>query len=262
MKRIIYSIYTNNIDVESSHSSSTDYKKSQFEKWKDHIEANHKKYAFLCDADYHLHTTKTTSYHQIQFEKLLLLEHYSKNYDEMLYIDFDVVSHTTVNFFEYHNMNNLLAHGLCREPHEHEFKKMLKRGRQAHEQAVFTKTCAKNAMLSLENINGNNILINTGVVGCNKNIVEQIMLSDRLNSLHSLMDEAKNNNLYPIELSNGFFYNNEVYLSFLVERFNIPYIDIAMPWNFILDGYCSRPSAAAHLVHHVNKEFEISFDAK
>ena len=68
MKRIIYSIYTNNIDVESSHSSSTDYKKSQFEKWKDHIEANHKKYAFLCDADYHLHTTKTTSYHQIQFE--------------------------------------------------------------------------------------------------------------------------------------------------------------------------------------------------
>ena len=259
MKRIIYSIYTNIIDVESSHLSSSEFKRSQFEKWKDNIEANQKKYALLCGADYELHTTQTTSYHQIQFEKLLLLEHYSKHYDEMLYMDFDVVSHTTVSFFEYHDMKNLLAHGLDRTPEDHILKRMIRKGRQAHEQAVFTKTCAKNAMLLLEDIKGSDILINTGVVGCNKNIVEQIKLSDRLNSLYDLLDEAKNDNLYPLEISDGFFYNNEVFLSFLVERYKIPYINIGMPWNFMLDDYCRKPSAAAHLVHHVNKEFEHSF---
>ena len=66
-------------------------------------------------------------------------------------------------------------------------------------------------------------------------------------------------NLYPDELSKCFFHNNEVYLSYIVEKYNIPFINLGMPWNFILDGYCKKPSAAAHLLHHVNKEFEISF---
>lgn len=256
MKRIIYSIYTNNIDP---HKSSNDFKRSQFEKWKDNIENNQKEYALLCGADYELHTTQTTSYDNIQFEKLLLLEYYSKDYDEILYLDFDVVCHTAVNFFEFHNMNQLLAHGLDRTPREHELKKILKKGRQAHEQNIYVKTCAKNAMLSLEGINGNNTLINTGVIGCNKDISFQLNLSSRINRLHNLLEEAKQDNIYPLEISKSFFHNNEVYISFLIEKYNIPYSNIGMPWNFMLDGYCSKPSAAAHFVHHVNKEFEISF---
>ena len=125
MKRIIYSIYTNQIDP---HKSSTSYKKSQFEKWKSFIEANQKDYALLCRADYNLHTTNTTSYDDIQFEKILLLEEYAKHYDEILYLDFDVIAHTSVNYFEYHDMSKLTVHGLKREPTAKELKWAFKNG--------------------------------------------------------------------------------------------------------------------------------------
>ena len=259
MKRIIYSIFNDDIHP---HKSSNDFKKAQFSKWRYHLEENHKQYALKCGADYHLHLTPTQSYDDIQFEKILLLEQYANDYDEMLYLDFDVVSHTDVNCFEYHDMTALNAHGLDRTPKKHQLESYLRNNRVFHEMNMFAKTCAKNAMLLLDNITGNSLCINTGVVACNKDIAYEIQFKERLKGLHDLLDEAKEDNVYPQEISNAWYYNNEVYLSYLIERFNIPYINIGMPWNFMLDDYYGTPSPAAHLVHNVNKEIEISFDAK
>tara|TARA_A100001015_G_scaffold310088_1_gene410774 strand:- start:655 stop:1434 length:780 start_codon:yes stop_codon:yes gene_type:complete len=256
MKRIIYSIYTNNLDP---HTSATDFKKSQFEKYKYKLEESQKQYAKLCNADYFLHKTSTVNYNNVQFEKILLLEKHAENYDEILYLDFDVVPMTKVNYFEFHDMNKLSCHALNRKPKEVDLRRWLNKGKQQHQQNVYVKTCAKNAMLSLDFINGNDLLINTGVIGCNKNIVNQIDFSNKRNILYNILEEAMTDNLYPDELSKSFFHNNEVYLSYIVEKYNIPFINLGMPWNFILDGYCRKPSAAAHLLHHVNKEFEISF---
>lgn len=254
MKKIIYSIYTNNLDP---HTSATDYKRSQFEKWKTNIEANQKAYALLCGADYELHTTSTTSYDNVQFEKILLLEKYASDYDEILYLDFDVVAGSDVNYFDFHDMRKLSGHALDRSPRDHQLKKIIKNG--LHNQNMYAKTCAKNAMLLLDDITGNSLIVNTGVLGCNKDIAYELEFKNRLQQLHELLDEAKEDNLYPSQISDGFFRNNEVYVSYLIEKYNIPFTNIGMPWNFILDGYCSIPSPAAHLVHHVNKEFEISF---
>ena len=256
MKRIIYSIYTDNLEP---HTSATDFKKSQFEKYKYELEESQKKYAKFCKADYILHKTSTVDYNDVQFEKLLLLEKHAEDYDEMLYLDFDVIPISTVNYFEFHDMNKLTSHRLNRKPRDDELKKLLKRGKREHQQSVYVKTCAKNAMLSLHNINGNDLFINTGVVGCNREIAYKIDFSNKKNILYNILEEAKIDNLYPEEISNWFFHNNEVYLSYIIEKYNIPFMDIGMAWNFILDGYCKKPSAAAHLLHHVNKEFEISF---
>ena len=256
MKRIIYSIYTNNLDP---HTSATDFKKSQFEKYKYKLEESQKQYAKLCNADYILHKTSTMDYNDVQFEKLLLLEKHAEDYDEILYLDFDVVPISKVNYFEFHDMNKLSCHALRRKPTNSQLRKILFHKKPAHRQNVFIKTCAKNAMLSLSGINGNDLLINTGVVGCNKNIAYQIEFSNKKNILHNILQEAMIDNLYPDEISDAFFHNNEVYLSYIIEKYNIPFTDIKISWNFILDGYCKKPSAAAHLLHHVNKEFEISF---
>ena len=187
----------------------------------------------------------------------MFLEKYASDYDEILYIDFDVVSNTTVNYFDYHDMKKLTGHALSRIPRREPWKRIMEKG--IHFQNVFAKTCAKNAMLLLNDITGNDYLINTGVVGCNKDIAYELQFESRLQQLHELLDEAKEDNLYPSQISDGFFRNNEVYLSYLIERYKIPYTNIGMPWNFMLDGFCKTPSPAAHLIHHVNKEFEISF---
>ena len=56
----------------------------------------------------------------------------------------------------------------------------------------------------------------------------------------------------------NFYYNNEVYISYLIEKEEIPHTDLSISWNFILDGYQRRPTAAGYFIHHVNKEFELS----
>ena len=115
MKRIIYSIYTNNLHP---HTSATDFKKSQFEKYKNKLGESQKQYANFCNADYFLHETSTLNYNDVQFEKLLLLEKHAIDYDEILYLDFDIVPITKVNYFEFHNMNNLTCHRLNRKPRD------------------------------------------------------------------------------------------------------------------------------------------------
>jgi len=98
MKRIIYSIYTSTVDP---HKSSTDYKKAQFEKYKHCLEKTHKDYAYMCNADYDLEITPETDYDKIQFDKIKKLQYLIKYYDEVLYLDFDVVPTTNKNIFDY-----------------------------------------------------------------------------------------------------------------------------------------------------------------
>ena len=71
MKRIVYSIYTNEVN---EHTSTNDFKKSQFKKYKEKIIKSQKDYANLCNADYKLFNTEITNYDNIQFEKIFLLE--------------------------------------------------------------------------------------------------------------------------------------------------------------------------------------------
>ena len=97
MKRLIYSLYKEDIE---NHQSSGDYKKSQFKKYKNQIEQSQKNYANICGADYMLLDPTNTNYDKIQIEKLLLLEDFTKTYDEVLYLDFDVVCLTKDNFFD------------------------------------------------------------------------------------------------------------------------------------------------------------------
>ena len=102
--------------------SSTDYKKNQFKKYKLHLETKQLEYATKVSADYKLYIIKETDYDKIQFMKLNKLEELSKIYDEVLYLDFDVIPQTDVNFFEYFDMNKINAYSMSRTPGANELK--------------------------------------------------------------------------------------------------------------------------------------------
>ena len=255
MSKIIFSIYTNNIEP---HKSSTDFKKSQFEKYKHQLEQRQKKYAFICDAEYVLFDTETTSYDMIQFEKLYKLEQLADDYDGILYLDFDIVPQTNISFFDYWDLNSICGHAIDRTPTPKDLRHYIKND-SFDTMNMYCKMCAKNAMLLLDDIDGRSDVINTGVVGGNKNVLQQLQFKDRFESMNKLLDEAKVDNLFPNEINRHWKYNNEVYISYLIERYDIPFTNIGMPWNYFMDGFAPEISPAAHLLHHVNKEFERSF---
>ena len=69
MKRIVFSIYTS--DIEKNNTSTTPFKRSQFEKYKDQLEDRQRKYAEICNAHYKLFRANNTDFIDIQFEKLI-----------------------------------------------------------------------------------------------------------------------------------------------------------------------------------------------
>lgn len=255
MKRLVFSIYTDGLNP---HSSVDEYKRTQFRMYKQKIIDVQQGYAFYCNADYALHTTETTDYNLLQFEKLMLFQEAFGRYDEVLYIDFDLLPITNKNFFDNFDLNKLCAYSFGRPLDKEQLLDSLKWD-QFDPMNVYAKTCCKNAMLLIHGIGGNNELINTGVVAGNKKVAEQLDFKGNVKEFNEIFQEALSDNIFPENIFKNWFPNNEVFISYLVEKNNIPFTNIGIQWNFILDKFCPKPTAGCHFLHHVNKQFELSF---
>lgn len=254
MKRIIYSIWA---DVHR-HTSSPQEKKDAFAKYKDRLISAHKDYANLCNAEYHCFTPSIPDYDDLQFEKLYRFEDLANEYDEVVYLDLDVIPTSAQNIFDKHATHKYVgAHFIDTKPNWGErvygdwwidtidFDKM----------NMVVKACCKNAMLLLEGISGNNQIANTGVLVGNKNSIEDFRLSERLDYADTIFDEALVDNIYPKEIASSFSRNNEVYFSFIKEFYKIPINPIGLSWNWIIDNTFSTKHLGASLHHVVNKDF-------
>lgn len=242
-KRLIFSLYTDKVDP---HTSATDQKKQSFAEYKDRIKTVQQDYAKICNADYTLFNTTNTSYIDIQFEKLFKLEEMVEEYDEVLYLDFDVIPYTKVNFFDMFDLDTLCVYSSPTE--------LLKKP-EWHPMDPYVKMSCKKAMLLIEDIVGTSEIFNTGVTALNKRSASLLRFKDRFTEYKESFKLAQEDNLYPFEMSSIWQLNNEVYASYIVEKYNIPTTNIGMPWNFIVDYGMPIPSAGAYFHHCVNKNF-------
>ena len=195
MSRIIFSIYTSNIDTD--HTSTNAYKRNQFEVYNDMIWTAQKEYANLCGADYTCVTASHSTFDDIQHEKMKYLERFCRVYDEILYIDFDVVPQTDLNWFEEHDMNVINAHMM--KMHYTDIHAKMN---------TYTKTQAKKAMLLLEDIVGNDKMFNTGVIGGGSSIISKMRYGNRLQHCDNLLRIAKKDTICPKEMSDVWESNN------------------------------------------------------
>lgn len=255
MKRIIFSIFTDNVD---EHTSATNIKREQFAKYKDQIRSKHESYAKTVGADYKLFEPNSTDYNEIQFEKLLKFEELAKDYDEILYLDYDVVPIRKKNFFKTFDLNTICAFNLKCDMDMKLFKWNTDKGLW-HSMDMHSKACQKRALHMLDNGFGALTCLNTGVVGMNKEVVAKLNLSAQIEELKALSEEAKEDSLYPDSMTQTWIFNNEVILSYLIEKNNLPYTDIGIPWNFIVDDNIPTISGAAYFLHFVHKRFEMYF---
>jgi len=106
MKRCIYSIY---VPLQNYRN-----KFEPFQKYYSKIINAHTQYADSINVDYRLCKTlptalfHTPTYDQINFGKYLYAKELCKEYDEVLYIDFDVIPNTKENFFEVFNISDYI----------------------------------------------------------------------------------------------------------------------------------------------------------
>ena len=250
MKRIVYSIFTSKLE---KHPSANDFKKNQFLKYKKNIIKAQETYAKTCDAYYKLFETKLNNYNDIQFQKLYLFEELANEYDEILYLDFDVIPIKNTVIFDKFNLNTLCA---CTIDKVKDTLIELRTIEYMDEMNMFIKTTSKNAMLAIHDINGKNDLINTGVLLSNSNLIKSIKLSDKINEADKTFKVACEDNLYYEEITKHWIKNNEAYLSYIVERYNIPFTNIGILWNYIMNHKIKDKNPSAYFLHVISKEFE------
>lgn len=126
MKNVIFSIF---IDLEVDKKYTTEvvqhsrekrvHRKNRFTEFYDKLVENKQWYADFCGADFRMYTEFApidglSDYDSIQYYKLKLLEELAEEYDNVLYLDFDVivdVGSWQTNFFTKFDMNTICAHG-------------------------------------------------------------------------------------------------------------------------------------------------------
>jgi hypothetical protein len=255
VKRIIFSLYRNDL---AEHGSVPSFKREQFIKYADQLEQKHREYASIVGADYLLIKPTSNDYIEVQFEKLNSFEILAKDYDEVMYIDFDIIPITAHNIFERFDLNticsfNIQVQGLTLD------ELRWRRGFNWHSMDMYTKACNKKAMLLLDGISGTQSCINTGVVVMNSDCIRNLNFTERCAKAVDVFKEALNDNFYPEEMTNNWVLNNEVIFSYIIEKYDLPFTNIGMPWNFILDHNEQHMTSAAHLLHFVHKKFELFF---
>lgn len=256
MKRVIFSIYTDQVQ---DHRSAPSWKRDQLRKYAQQLENAHREYAEKCNAEYFLFPTESVDYDDIQFEKILKLEALAEEYDEVLYLDFDVVPQTDTVFFDHFDMNTLCFTVMDTFFEDPDFLKLLIKKDLFDHMSMYVKYAAKASMLSLVDDFGDQGIINTGVVGGGSAIIKQLRFGERLQEMKDLLDQARRDTVFPDNIKKHWRYNNEVFFTFLVDHDEIEHTDIGLMWNYFATEKDQPISANARLVHYSNKEFHKSF---
>ena len=265
-KKLIFTNYTNKLIP--NHGSVSPEKTSQFEKYHNLIVERQREYAEFCKADYIKCDSKIQDYNQLQFEKIFLLEKFAKDYDEIIYFDFDAVPNKGIpNLFDTNPEGKLRIHPVVRTYRKSEMDAAL-RFDQFDSMNMFVKICAKwelNQYLGFSK--GPSQVYNTGVIVGDSKTISKLRFKDRLPLLNEALENIKRESIFPKNISDRYSPNNEVYITHLLETRNIPNSNLSMAWNFILDPTANwlKPELMrrkAYIIHHIGKQFEISFDEK
>lgn len=258
-KKIIYSVWS---DLTEKHTSVPKHKKESFYKYKDTLINLQKQYAFNCKSDYEIFNPNISDYTNTQFYKILKFEELTKYYDKVVYVDLDVISITKENIFSKFDFDKIGVYSYVIDMaymgfanHKKYLIDCIRENKPINNMNRHSKLCAKKAMLLLHDVSGNDEICNTGVLIGNKKAAENLRFSENMTMMESTLQQAKDDTLYPDVYSKSWIKNNEIYFSFLLEKYKIDFNNIGIQWNYILDDVISKYTSSAYLIHQVNKDF-------
>ena len=279
MKNIIYSIYIEN--KEPNLSEKHQFTKTQLEKHYDRLVDVKKEYAKHCNAEYRIYGNDT--YYQkfkkkfdgfefdiINLYKIYLWEELGKEYDNVLYLDLDVIPNTTENFFETFDMNKICVYSPNAIKENVWTKTMLKNYKKnihsfdylmtkTDKYNEYVKAMCKRAMLATDNKFDTDYLIaNTAILGGNSNAIKKLRYTERLNEMVDVLNKAKEEKFFGEEISKLFFANNEIFVHYLLDKDNIDWYNLPKKWHTYLmkKDKITTDIKSAKMIHLINKRFE------
>ena len=278
MKRIIYSIY---VDIPiAEHYGKSKNKNDSVEKasvtvnaFKEHYDrlvTSKKDYADSINVPFKMYEydkqyktfeknfakdfPEFTGYEVINFYKIHILNELAKEYDEILYLDFDAIPLTKDNFFDAWD----LSKGICVLDNNDAVIHNIKVNQSIRSPSAKYYNCQ--AMLLDGGYPHRNDVINTGIVGARKEDIIKLdffggfrHIIDLMTSLRS--DGYREAGLYPQNIIDMFRYDNETIFSYKVQvnDVNIQWFDTE--WHYFFDRQGFIPDQTK-IVHAICKDFD------
>jgi len=274
MKRVIYSLYIDiplnecdqQVPYENDTVSKTIRTKEIFQQEHPRLLEVQQKYAKNIDVDYLIfyedeqykefynyyrkNYPEINTYSIVNFYKIHLMYLLKEQYDEILYLDLDVVPFTNESFFDFWKLEK----GICVYNNNHFINKrsLPLLSLNVDNRSPTAKYYNCQAMLIHEGYSPKNDVINTAIVGANKQHIEQLKYFDNFNKTLDLMTEVRKDkdNMYPKNISNVFAYDNETVFSYKVQTTNTPIQWLDTVWHFFCSKvpYIPRKTKFCHVV--------------
>ena len=220
--------------------------KERLSKYKERLYENHSNYAKSVGANY-LHFNRDEQYEQffkrfpdlseydvINLYKVYLLDKLTKEYDLVLYVDFDVYFNSNIDAFNYlpAEVNFCCDTATPRECGV-DVKKI---GYFENYDKCFrnpeTKYWNAHALLQEEDINGDTVVFNTGIMMASRKVMEQINYFGDIDDVIETMTELKEFSMYPPKIQKVFGYDNETIMAYKVKKNNVPVFKLDKCWHY------------------------------
>ena len=193
-----------------------------------------------------------TGYEIINFYKIHLLYELSKKYDEILYLDFDVIPLTNESFFDVWD----LSKGICVYSNNDKVEKKSTTNHSIRSPSAKYFNC--HAMLLEEGLNPDNDVINTGIICARKEDIIKLDFFGKFKDTIDLMTKLRKDTsgLYPQNIVDMFRYDNETIFSYKreVNKVDIQWLD--NKWHYFLDTQKFIPEDTK-IVHAISKDFDL-----
>ena len=188
----------------------------------------------------------------INFYKIHLLYELSKKYDEILYLDFDVIPFTDESFFDVWD----LSKGICVYNNNSHVVKHVDVSHSIRSPSAKYYNCQ--AMLLEVGLSTKNDVINTGIIGARKEDIQKLDFFGKFKDTIDMMTELRNDTsgLYPQNIIDMFRYDNETIFSFKREVNHITIQWLDDKWHYFLDKQKFIPKDTK-LVHCICKDFDL-----
>jgi len=206
-----------------------------------------------------------SEYNIINFYKIWLMYEMAKDFDHVLYLDFDVVADTEINFFDVNDVENFIS--VFYEENEDGFKREARSGREINYRSPCAKYWNALALLEDEGMEGSRPVFNTGIVGISRTLLKKLGYFDDFEELISTMTSLRSNDdeWYPENIAECFGYDNETVFSFKVFKNEVKHRFIgnsSSPWHGqVTDEMVpSKEKMPKQLfLHFINKKFSWFF---
>ena len=195
-----------------------------------------------------------TTYNIVNFYKLKLLCELAQTYDEILYLDFDVVCLTKDNFFDNWNLEKGIA------VFDNTYKVNTIETITKQTQTIRSPTSKyynTQAMLIEKGLSPINKVINTGIIGANKEHINKLKYFDDFdNDIKTMKNLTTNYDVFPKKIVDFFGYDNETLFSVKLNEHNVPVQWLDNKWHYFFDRQGFIPKDVK-FVHAINKDFDV-----